>query len=487
LGYRRCVTGLDPRLDDLILRLPKVELHLHLEGSIHPELALRLAHRRGRSLPGMDSGADGLREHYRFASFKDFLRMYIAISACLSQAEDFCEITVALARDLAAQRVAYAEVTFTPMTHVARGVDPAVMLAGLAEGRARALAEHGVELAWVFDIVRCFRDQSEPTLELALRGRDDGVIGLGFAGPEAPEWPTAPFAGTFARARAEGLHSLPHAGEMAGPASIREAIELLGAERIGHGVRAVDDPALLEHLVRTQIRSRSVRRATSGSGCTRTSPRTRCRSSCGPGSPCRSPATTRRCSRPRSSRSIVAAPPPTAGTPRSCMRSRPRPCTTASSRPSARRSCCARRTASQRRWRARRRDPRPDKLPHVQGPRRWTRPLILVAALLACKTPSGGDATADEPARPDATAADTMREPLPALRTGTRTASAGEALVGKASARSKDATHEYLELVLPLTGDATSLEFDRLHVELAGSGPGDIGLVATGMGGTRCA
>ena len=247
------MTGLDPRLGDLIDQLPKVELHLHLEGSIHPELALRLAHRRGRSLPGMDTGADGLREHYRFASFKDFLRMYIAISACLSEAEDFCEIAVALARDLAAQRVAYAEVTFTPMTHVARGVDPEVMLAGLAEGRARAREEHGVELAWVFDIVRCFRDQAEPTLELALRGRSQGVIGLGFAGPEAPEWPTAPFAGTFTRAKAEGLHSLPHAGEMAGPASIWEALEHLGADRIGHGVRAVDDPALLEHLVRTQI------------------------------------------------------------------------------------------------------------------------------------------------------------------------------------------------------------------------------------------
>ena len=253
----RAVTGtdllVDPRLDALIATLPKVELHLHLEGSITPELALRLAHRRGRVLPGMASGAQGLREHYRFASFKEFLRMYIAVSACLSEAEDFCEIAVALGRELKAQRVVYAEVTFTPMTHVARGVDPAVMLAGLAEGRARALAEHGVELAWVFDIVRCFRDQAEPTLALALSGREDGVIGLGFAGPEAPEWPTGPFARTFARAKAEGLHSLPHAGEMAGPASIWEALELLGAERIGHGVRAVDDPALLEHLARTQV------------------------------------------------------------------------------------------------------------------------------------------------------------------------------------------------------------------------------------------
>ena len=244
---------LDPRLEALIERLPKAELHVHLEGSIPAELAVSLAHRHGRALPGLADGAEGLRQSYRFASFQEFLRMYIAISACLVEAADFCEIAVALARNLAAQRVVYAEVTFTPMTHVARGVDPAVMLAGLAEGRARARSEHGVELAWVFDIVRCFHDQAAPTLELALRGRDDGVMGLGFAGPKAEGWPTTPFGPVFARARGEGLHALPHAGEMAGPESVWEALRLLGAERIGHGVRAVDDPALLEHLVERQI------------------------------------------------------------------------------------------------------------------------------------------------------------------------------------------------------------------------------------------
>ena len=119
----------------------------------------------------------------------------------------------------------------------------------------------------------------------------------------------------------------------------------------------------------------------------------------------------------------------------------------------------------------------------MQAHRRWTRPLILVAALLACKTQSGADATAGAPAG-DA-AADTKLESLPALRTGTRTVVAGKELVGKATARSKDATHEYLELVMPLAGDDMSLDFDRLHVELTGGGPGDIGLVATGMGGNE--
>lgn len=254
----RGVTGtqdprLDPYLGQLIERLPKVELHLHLEGSIPPELALRLAHRHGRGLPGMAEGAAGLRSNYRFASFSEFVRMYIAISACLVDAEDFCAIAVALAEELAAQRVVYAEVTFTAMTHVARGVDPAAMLAGLAEGRLRAREQHGVELAWVFDIVRSFGDQAAPTLELALRGREQGVIGLGFAGPEAADWPTGPFAPVFARARAEGLRSLPHAGEMAGPRSIWDALKVLGADRIGHGVRAVEDPELMAYLKEHQV------------------------------------------------------------------------------------------------------------------------------------------------------------------------------------------------------------------------------------------
>ena len=244
---------IESRLEALISRLPKAELHVHLEGSIPPELAVRLAQRHGRTLPGMAAGADGLRGHYRFADFGEFVRMYLAISACLVDERDFCDITLALAEQLAAQRVVYAEVTFTAMTHVARGVDPAVMLAGLAEGRARARAEHGVELAWVFDIVRSLQHQAEPTLELALRGQADGVIGLGFTGPEAQAWPVEPFAPTFARAKAHGLRSLPHAGEMSGPRSIWQALDLLGADRIGHGVRAVDDEALMDRLGREGV------------------------------------------------------------------------------------------------------------------------------------------------------------------------------------------------------------------------------------------
>ncbi len=234
----------------MIRRLPKVELHLHLEGSVQPELALALARRRGVALPGVEHGLEGVRREYArpFKTFREFVRLYVAVSSCLQEPEDFAEVTVALARSLAEQQVRYAEVTFTPMTHVSQGIPAEIITHGLNEGRVRAREEHGVELAWVFDIVRCFVDQARPTLQLALQERERGVIGLGFAGPEQPRWPYEPFAAVFAEARAEGLRALPHAGEGMGPESIRGALEVLGAERIGHGVRCVEDPELVALL-----------------------------------------------------------------------------------------------------------------------------------------------------------------------------------------------------------------------------------------------
>lgn len=247
------VPELDPLRTQLIARLPKAELHVHLEGSVEPALALALARKHGRTLPGAEAGEEGLRRSYVFNNFTEFVAMYLAISACLTDVDDFAAIAVDLARKLAAENVRHAEVTFTPMTHVNRGVAGETLLAGLAEGRRRAREEFGVELAWVFDIVRHRFDEGAPTLELALRGREVGVIGLGFAGPESPQWPTAPYAPLFARARAEGLRSLPHAGELDGPDSVWSALRELGADRIGHGVRCLEDPALVEHLRARQI------------------------------------------------------------------------------------------------------------------------------------------------------------------------------------------------------------------------------------------
>ena len=239
---------LAPAMEKLIRALPKAELHVHLEGSIVPELALRLATRRGVKLPGAEGGVEGVRQAYRYRSFSDFIEIYIALSSCLDQAEDFALAVTGVAAELGAQQVRWAEITFTPMTHVRRGVDQDAMLAGLAEGRRRARVEHGVEIGWVFDIVRSFPEQGPGTLALALKAREQGVIALGVGGPEGPRWPVDRLAPVFARAKAEGLRSVPHAGEQDGPASIRANLELLKADRLGHGVRCIEDAALMREL-----------------------------------------------------------------------------------------------------------------------------------------------------------------------------------------------------------------------------------------------
>jgi adenosine deaminase len=231
-------------------RLPKAELHVHLEGSIPPQLALQLAARHGVRLPGADRGVVGVREAFRFVDFGRFIEVYIALSRCLQTVDDVRDVVVALADRLASQGVAHAEVTFTPMTHIARGVAVDTLVEGLAEGR-EAARDRGVSIAYVTDIVRSFADQAEPTLgfALALRRRiDAGVAGLGLAGPEGGDHPVEPMVDVFARARAAGLRSLPHAGEFLGPHSVRAAIEQLGASRIGHGVRAIEDPRLLDEI-----------------------------------------------------------------------------------------------------------------------------------------------------------------------------------------------------------------------------------------------
>ncbi|MEM9458820.1 MAG: adenosine deaminase [Myxococcota bacterium] len=251
-------TEVAPQLRAFIRALPKAELHLHLEGSVTPAMARRLARRRGVVLPGvdLDDEAADLREAFPFVDFAGFLRLYLAIASCLHEAEDFGAIVEDLGARLAAQGVGYAEVTFTPALHRQRGIENVLMLEGLAVGRQRVLQHHDVLLRWVFDIVRIFPEQAEPTLDfaLAMQAHDPGsVVGLGLAGPEDRPHEVAPLREVFARARAHGLHSLPHAGELAGPERIWEAVRELSAERIGHGVRCLDDPTLIAHLRTEQI------------------------------------------------------------------------------------------------------------------------------------------------------------------------------------------------------------------------------------------
>lgn len=239
-----------PLLTRLVHRAPKVELHVHFEGSIGPSMLLELARRHDIQPAGGERGVEGLRERYRFSTFRSFIDLYLLISDSLRTPADFSDAIEHVAAGLAAQQVVYAEMTVTPMTHVGQGVEPQAVIEGLDEGRRRAGTMHGVDLAWVFDVVRTLPQQAEPTLAMARQA--EGVVALGFSGPEPDGQSFEPFIETFARARSEGFAVLPHAGEHAGPQSIRGALEDLGGRRIGHGVRCVEDPDLVRHLVETQ-------------------------------------------------------------------------------------------------------------------------------------------------------------------------------------------------------------------------------------------
>jgi aminodeoxyfutalosine deaminase len=238
-------------LHTFIREMPKVELHVHLEGSIRPATLLTLAKRNGVPLPAHD--LEGLREFYRFTNFDHFIRVYVTISGCLKTAADFGLIAYEFGADMARQNVRYAEVTFTPYPSVSNtGLPFGEVMAGLNDGRGRAQVDFGVEFRWVLDIVRDMPDSRHQVVEWAIHAMDRGVIGLGLGGTERghpPEW----FADAYALAREAGLHSVPHAGEVAGPDSVWKALHTLGAERLGHGVRSIEDPVLIDHLRQQQI------------------------------------------------------------------------------------------------------------------------------------------------------------------------------------------------------------------------------------------
>jgi adenosine deaminase len=238
-------------LDAFITAMPKAELHVHLEGSIRPSTLLELARRNSVRLPARDLA--GLHRFYRFTDFGHFLKVYFTISECLRTVDDFVLIAYEFGADMARQNIRYAEVTFTPHTNVQNtGLSLDEILAGLNAGRARAREEWGVRFQWVFDIVRDFPETQMEVARWAVRAADRGVVALGLGGTEQGH-PPEDFGDAFALAREAGLHSVPHAGEVAGPASVWGAIRTLGADRIGHGVRSVEDAHLVRYLAEHEI------------------------------------------------------------------------------------------------------------------------------------------------------------------------------------------------------------------------------------------
>jgi aminodeoxyfutalosine deaminase len=221
------------RIEAFVRAMPKVELHVHLVGSVRDE---------GVRSPGGT-----------FESFAAFASAYGARSRALRTGADLERATVDLAADLAASRVRYAEVTVTPLSHLDAGVEPDELGESLATGGRRALDESGVHLAWVFDISGDLGPRAGvETVSWVERHAPPDTVGFGLGGPEAGV-PRARFADAFARAIGLGLHSVPHAGETAGPASVRSALDDLRAERIGHGIRSVDDAQLLRRLAAERV------------------------------------------------------------------------------------------------------------------------------------------------------------------------------------------------------------------------------------------
>jgi len=229
--------------------LPKAELHLHLEGTLEPETILSLAERNRVDLPYRD--VDELAARYRFADLQSFLDLYYANMATLRTAQDFADMTHAYLARAAAAGVRHAEVFLDPQAHTARGVAIEELLDGVSAALNVGLPQYGISTGLIVTMLRDLSaDSAMRTLEQILR-TDTPILGVGLDSAEVGN-PPSKFRAVFDRARAEGLHTVAHAGEEGPPAYVWEALDLLGAERIDHGVRCLEDEHLVARLAEQQ-------------------------------------------------------------------------------------------------------------------------------------------------------------------------------------------------------------------------------------------
>jgi aminodeoxyfutalosine deaminase len=225
---------------------PKIELHVHLEGTVRPRTLLQIARRNGVTLPA-DSEA-GLVGLYEFRDFAHFLQTWEMTTGALMTEQDFRQVVVDYAAEAARHGAVYLEGIFTPAEPVKRGAGWDEVFTGYCDGAQEARERHGVEVRLTPDIPRGYPlEAAELTARHAVAYRDRGVVGLGLGGLEA-DFPPDPYAPAFAVARDGGIPAVPHAGEAAGPDSIRAALDILHAVRIRHGITAVEDPVLVADL-----------------------------------------------------------------------------------------------------------------------------------------------------------------------------------------------------------------------------------------------
>lgn len=248
----------DPELDSFVAQVPKIQLHCHLEGTLQAATFLELTDRDGLSTryrPGEELfGPRNIEQVYRFADFGEFLLTFAAVSRALRLPDDYARMAREFVADAVAQRVIYGELFVSPSVwqffHPNLNVREAI--AAIA-AELRAARAQGAAFSLIVDLTRNFgAERAVKTAQLAASLTDLDVIGIGLGGDEA-RFPAELFYEAFDLARAHGLHSVAHAGEAAGAPSVRAAIEILHAERIGHGVRALEDPAVVELLRERRI------------------------------------------------------------------------------------------------------------------------------------------------------------------------------------------------------------------------------------------
>jgi aminodeoxyfutalosine deaminase len=221
---------------------PKIELHVHLEGTVRAGTLSAIAKRNDYPLP------DDLESLYRFRDFRHFIEVWILTTNALQTEDDFRRMVVDYAEEAASHGAVYLEGIFSPAERVRRNVPYEAIFEGVCNGAQEARELHGVEIRLTPDIPRGFTmDEARATVEWSARYRDRGVVGVGLGGLEA-EFPPEPYEDVFAHAKSLGLGSVPHAGEVVGASSVWGALETLDADRIRHGIRAVEDPSLVREI-----------------------------------------------------------------------------------------------------------------------------------------------------------------------------------------------------------------------------------------------
>ena len=225
---------------------PKAELHVHLEATVRPETLLEIARRNDFALPA--DTPEGIRNLYRYRNFDHFIEVWILTTNALQTADDFRQVVVDYAAEAKKHGAVYIEGIFSPIERTWRGVSWDDLFSGYCDGAQEARELHGVEVLLTPDVTRGAPvEYGFELVRQAVKYKERGIVGIGLGGEEAL-YPPEKFIDVFALVREEGFGSVPHAGEVAGPESVRGALDALHADRVRHGIRAVEDPALLEEL-----------------------------------------------------------------------------------------------------------------------------------------------------------------------------------------------------------------------------------------------